>query len=174
MSPRLGIALAITIVVVVLSVLGVVMMRGMGGIGDAEIEIEGIDATTPIEDGPFAGFTETHVSLDDRCLRVIVADEGGERSQGLRGVQDLAGFDGMLFVNPADVQSRFTMSTVIIPLDVGWYDADGVPVGSAQMVPCPTGTDAECPTYGPAERYRYALETAGGGLGAGPIGGCGG
>jgi len=172
MSNRLGIAVAITIVVIVLAVIGVLTMRGMVDDIAAPIEIEGIDTSTPINDGPFTGFTQTQISLAEQCLDVIVADETSERSQGLRGVESLAGFDGMLFVNPTDVESRFTMSTVIIPLDVGWYDADGVPVGTAEMDPCPTGTDAECPTYGPDERYRYALETMSGGLGSGPIGGC--
>ncbi|MGQ0825141.1 MAG: DUF192 domain-containing protein [Actinomycetota bacterium] len=173
MSSRLGIALAITVVVVVLSIIGGLTMRGLVGDARAPIDIDGIDATPPIADGQFAGFTEARVAIEDRCLRVVVADQSGERSQGLRGVQDLAPYYGMLFVNPDDTDARFTMATVLIPLDVGWYDADGAPVGERTwMEPCPTGTDATCPTYGPATRYRYALETGAGGLGGGSLSGC--
>ena len=123
---------------------------------------------------PFAGLTEARLALGERCLRVAIADETTERQQGLRNVTDLGPYDGMLFVYGSDSDAQFTMSSTPLPLDIGWYAADGSPVDRTTMQPCPTGTDASCPLYASSGRYRYALETPAGGGSAGAIGACGG
>lgn len=130
-----------------------------------------LDAARPAVP-PFEGLTEARVGVGDRCLRVVVADEAGERVQGLRGVRDLAPYDGMLFVFPDDTDARFTMADTLIPLDIGWYDAGGLPIDRTTMEPCPDA-ERECPPHGASRRFRYALETAAGALGGGSLGGCG-
>ncbi len=122
---------------------------------------------------PFAGLTATNLGVGDDCLRVLVADTSEERSQGLREVTDLGGYDGMLFVYDTDLEAAFTMSRTPLPLDITFYAADGTPVSSTRMTPCPDGTDATCPTYASGGRFRYALETeAGSGASGAPIGSC--
>jgi uncharacterized membrane protein (UPF0127 family) len=123
---------------------------------------------------PFAdsGFSETRVALDDDCLRVLLARSPSERSQGLRAVRDLGPYDGMLFVYSSDSASRYTMADTLVPLDIGWYAADGSLVDRTQMEPCPEGSDATCPTYGSDRAYRYALERPAGQLGSGSLGTC--
>ena len=65
------------------------------------------------------------------------------------------------------------MSRTPLPLDITFYAADGTPVSSTRMTPCPDGTDATCPTYASGGRFRYALETeAGSGASGAPIGSC--
>jgi uncharacterized membrane protein (UPF0127 family) len=122
--------------------------------------------------GRFTGWTEARVAREDRCLRVVVADQPAERGQGLRGVTDLAPYDGMVFVYGEDVDTPFTMSGVPIDLDIAWFDASGAPVDGARMVACPDGTDATCPLYWSSRRFRLSLETPAGGTSAGALGGC--
>jgi uncharacterized membrane protein (UPF0127 family) len=175
-SNRLGIAIAITIVVVFLAALSAVIMRSSVGSLKSEAE-PGTGVARALDDAtaaraPFAGLTEARLALGDRCLRVAIADENTERVQGLRDVTDLGDYDGMLFVYGSDTDARFTMAGTPLPLDITWYTADGRPVSSTTMRPCLEGSDATCPVYAASRKYRYALETAAGHGGAGVIGAC--
>lgn len=104
-----------------------------------------------------------NVTVDGAPLTVAVADTSDERSQGLRGVDDLGDLDGMLFVWDGDtVTSRFTMAGTLIDLDIAFFDVEGRFVDGFTMPAC----DAEpCPTYAASAPYAYALETP---AGAGP------
>ena len=64
----------------------------------------------------------------------------------------------MLFVFDGATDVGFTMSTVPVPLDIGFYDADGKPVSTRHMKPCAKVED-ECPVYRSDEPFTYALET---------------
>jgi uncharacterized membrane protein (UPF0127 family) len=127
---------------------------------------------TGVAEAPFARFAQTRVALGDRCLHVLLARTPAQRSQGLREVRDLGSYDGMLFVYASDSNARFTMADTRVPLDIGWYAADGSPVDRTRMTPCPNGSDATCPVYASDGAYRYALETAAGQLGSGSLGTC--
>lgn len=111
---------------------------------------------------PFPGLTETSIRVGDRALSVVLADETGERYQGLREREDLGPYDGMLFVFDGPTFTGFTMSTVPVPLDIGFYDADGQVVDRLRMKPCPSGEN--CPGYRPEGSFTYALETLAGDL----------
>ena len=122
---------------------------------------------------PLVGFGEAQVALGGRCMRVGVADEPSERVVGLRGVESLDPYDGMIFVFASDGGGAFTMADTVIDLDIGFYDSDGIEVDRERMVPCrPGGDDRSCPLYGSRKRYRYALEVPGGALGSGALSGC--
>ena len=132
-------------------------------------------ATTQSALPPFGDFHEARVAVGGRCLRVLVASTGPQRTAGLRDVAELSPYDGMLFVYPADTDTKYTMATTLLPLDITWYDAQGNPVDNTQMTPCPHGTDATCPTYASRQKYRYALERVTGGSAAsasGSVGAC--
>jgi uncharacterized protein len=99
---------------------------------------------------------------------VFVADTTAKRAQGLSRVTDLEGKLGMVFVYDADSEGRYWMKNTPMPLSIAWFDAAGVFVSSADMDPC---TAPDCPTYGAAGPYRYALEVPKGrlpALGVGP------
>lgn len=126
-----------------------------------------VDAASPAET-PFVGLTEIRLQVGAQDLRVVVSDEGSERSLGLRERRDLGPYAGMLFVFDQPSTTSFTMSTVPIALDIGFYDADGRAVGRRRMEPC-AGSEAACPLYGIDEPFTYALETPAGNLPRGPI-----
>jgi hypothetical protein len=112
---------------------------------------------------PFASLTQTRLRVGAERLHVVLADEDGERVQGLRERRTIGRYDGMLFVFPSDTTSSFTMSTVPVPLDIGFYDVDGRVVDRLRMEPCPDSED-DCPLYTPDGSFTYALETLAGDL----------
>lgn len=118
---------------------------------------------------PFGGFGEAAMSVTDAegnevGLCVLLALVEQQRQRGLMEVTDLAGYDGMLFAFPEDTQSSFWMSNTPMPLSIGWFDAEGVLVSTADMTPCEEGAD--CPSYPPEGPYRFALEVPQGELDA--------
>jgi uncharacterized membrane protein (UPF0127 family) len=100
---------------------------------------------------------------------VLLALTSDQRQRGLMEVTDLRGYSGMLFVFPTDSPSGFYMRNTPTPLTIGWFDAEGELVSTADMEPCADVDD--CPTYSPTGQYRFALEVPQGrldDLGAGP------
>ncbi len=109
------------------------------------------------------GFETDTIKLDGTRFLVAVADTPDQRAQGLMGVTDLGGLDGMLFVFPTDTptQGGFWMKNTLIPLDIAFFDANGMLVDRLAMEPC---TADPCPSYHPSGAYRYALEAPEGDL----------
>ncbi len=108
-----------------------------------------------------AGLTPTTISIDNNELTVAVADTPQARGRGLMGITDLGEFDGMLFVFDTDVETGFWMKDTLIPLDIAFFDADGLAVDRLRMEPC---TADPCPTYNAAGPYRFAVEALAGDL----------
>jgi uncharacterized membrane protein (UPF0127 family) len=129
-----------------------------------------IAATTPAV-APFAGLTQTELSVGGRCRRVVVADTLPERVDGLTGRSTLGPYAGMLFVFGEPSTSSFTMAGVPVPLEIGFYAGDGSPVSRRHMKPCPAAR-AECPSYTAGGAYSYALETTSGELPDGALSSC--
>jgi len=155
------------------AVLAAVAFTGCGGGGDvAATTIAAAVASAGPASSPFSQLTEIRLADGDRCERIVVADDAVERARGLMGLTDLGQYDGMLFVFADDVGTAFTMYETEIALDIGWYTSAGAPVDRAEMVPCPEVDPADCPLTRASDRYRYALETPAGGLGAGALAGC--
>ncbi len=113
--------------------------------------------SVPLPDVPeaVASFGTATLALDGTNLLVAVADDSDERRQGLMGLEDLGDLDGMLFVFGGDTESGFWMKNTLIPLDIAFFNAEGVFVDGFRMEPC---TADPCPTYRPGGSYRYALE----------------
>ncbi|MET0144807.1 MAG: DUF192 domain-containing protein [Ilumatobacteraceae bacterium] len=97
----------------------------------------------------------------DVCL--WVAATAAERAQGLMGVTDLGGADGMVFLWDEPTTSQFWMRDTPMPLSIAFF-ADGEFVSSADMVPCMTGPAEGCPRYTAAAPYVAAIEVFPGGL----------
>ncbi|MGH8915298.1 MAG: DUF192 domain-containing protein [Acidimicrobiia bacterium] len=96
-------------------------------------------------------------TVGDDELRVWVADEAEERAQGLRGVERLpSGLDGMLFVFATPTSAVFVMEDTLMPLDVWFFDEEGLLVGSHEMTPCSRQPCVRYPTPGPV---AWAMET---------------
>jgi uncharacterized membrane protein (UPF0127 family) len=131
--------------------------------------VEGGARTVATPDDGLA-FTEERRSVGEDCLELLVADDATERASGLRHREsELQRVDGMLFVSGEPTDTPFTMSGVVEPLQIGFYDAAGQPIGGHAMDPCPD--EVGCPSYPPEDPWSFALETAPGGLPDGPLGG---
>jgi uncharacterized membrane protein (UPF0127 family) len=167
---RLGsVLLVVGAVLLVVALVGVVLLAtedeagGPPPAGDAPATLAAaLSGATPA-DAPFSGLTATRVRVGDRTLSVVVADAPDERVEGLRRRRDVGPYDGMLFVFPASTEGSFTMSSVPVALDIGFYDDAGRVVATRRMEPC-ARAESECPLYGATAPYRYALETPAGAL----------
>ena len=107
---------------------------------------ETVEGTFPVET----------VMVGETELEVAVASTPDQRSQGLRGVEELDGYDGMVFVFEEVRSATFGMRDTLIPLDIWWFDPDGVLIGSTEMQPC---EDLACITYSSPGEIGWALET---------------
>jgi len=120
---------------------------------------------------PWGGFPEatlevrTPDSFFEWC--VLVAATEAARQRGLMDAPgpELGGYDGMLFVFDGDTTGGFWMQDTEVPLTIAYLDGDGRLVSTADMDPCPPGSD-RCPAYAPDGPYRTALEVPQGGLAA--------
>jgi uncharacterized membrane protein (UPF0127 family) len=182
-AARIG-AVACAALAVALLVVGIVKLAddgggsGNGGGGgtpstSGDATRTGVDAAVRAAvpaSAPFADLTRTRVTVGGRTLDVVIADSETERETGLRRRRDLGSYDGMLFVFPSPSTTDFTMSTVPVPLDIGFYAASGAVVDRLRMRPC-TGTDTSCPVYRAKGPFSYALETLAGHLPRGTLAG---
>ena len=121
---------------------------------------------------PFPGSPEVQAAVDGTCVRLAVADTPARREHGLRGVDDLSPYAGLLFAQRGDSDAAFTMAGTTQPLDIVWYAAAGFRVDAERMWPCPSDDVADCPLYRSDHPYRFALESPAGAFGAGPISAC--
>ena len=105
------------------------------------------------------GFDTSTITIDEHELVVAVAETPSQRSQGLMGVTELGGLDGMLFVFQVESNGGFWMKDTLIPLDIAFFDSDGGLVNLLTMEPCAADP---CPSYRPGGSYRYAVEAPAG------------
>ena len=110
----------------------------------------GTDGGGAPERSPIEGFDELAFRLDregtmaaTRCA--LLADEPDERRLD----------------EPTD--TTFTMRDTLIPLSIAFFDEEGDLVSTADMDPCPPGTE-DCPSYEAEGPFLHALEVAQGGL----------
>ncbi|MFH1444069.1 MAG: DUF192 domain-containing protein [Candidatus Peregrinibacteria bacterium] len=117
--------------------------------------------TTPIQLAAPDGHTVT--------LSVELARTVDEQQQGLMNRTALAYGAGMLFIFPDSAERSFWMKDTLLPLDIIFFDAEGLVVSMASMEPCVTADDALCPStfsQGPAQ---FALEVPKGYLAAASV-----
>jgi len=118
-----------------------------------------LGACAPDEPEELDGFSTSTIWIDEHELVVVVAETPRQRSQGLMGVTDLGGLDGMLFVFQSESTGGFWMKDTLIPLDIAFFDAGGVLVDVLTMEPC---TADPCPSYRPSGPYLTAVEAPAG------------
>jgi uncharacterized membrane protein (UPF0127 family) len=112
---------------------------------------------------PLRGFEEVSIAVDPGdgggllswCL--LLARTLQARGQGMIGVSELPGYDGMAFLYPEDVQNPYHMRNVPRPLSIAWFTAGGEVVSTTDMAPCPAA-DESCPLYEATGPYRFSIE----------------
>lgn len=148
-----------------------VACSGAGGqatsVGATAPEVATTQPTTtttvaPIDEGDLVGWELVSVSVGEEILLVAVADDPDERAQGLMGVEDFGDLDGMLFVFPEESFAGFGMKDTLVPLDIAFFDQEGILVDALTMEPCETDP---CPVYLASGSFAWALETPAGSLG---------
>lgn len=156
-NPRWGpLAIGIGLVVVLVIAVGVLLAEPDPATTTTTAPpVVGPTETTAAAAHPLDAFEHRTIEVSGDEWEVAVADERDERAQGLMGVTDLGGLDGMLFVWEADVASAFVMRDTLIPLDIAFFAADGTLVDLLSMNPC---TAEPCERYQASGPYRYALE----------------
>lgn len=96
------------------------------------------------------------VEVASQRFRVEVVDNDATRTRGLMFRERLDADAGMLFVFEAEQPLAFWMKNTLIPLDILYFDNDGVLVSMAERTPpCRSGS---CPTYPSARPARFVLE----------------
>ena len=100
------------------------------------------------------------VRVGSETFKAEVAQTDDERRRGLMFRQHLPLDQGMLFIQPAG-RAEFWMKNTLIPLDLLYFDADGILVEIvAGALPC---KQRDCPIYPSASAaVRYILEINGG------------
>ena len=71
------------------------------------------------------------------------------------GVTSLGDLDGMVFTWEEPLTVSFWMKNTLIPLDIGYFDAERRLFGVLEMTPC---TADPCLTYPSGQPVLYALE----------------
>lgn len=161
MPARSRVAASIAAVIAVASAVVIVVMVARWASGDSHASAP-LGLRTTAAAAPFAGYREVRAAVDGRCVRLVVADTPERRSDGLRSVDDLGPYVGMLFAQRGDGGGGFTMAGLTRPLDIAWFAADGARVDATRMAPCPGKTEAQCPVYRSDGSYRFALEVPAG------------
>ena len=162
---------------VALWVVGLALVLGADGDGDGGGSalpgtIPGEITPVPDDAPAFARpFLQVRAALGEECFDLLLADTPERRTQGLRGVADPSPWAGMLFAHPEPATTGFTMAGVPTGLTIGWYDATGRRLGTAEMAAC-DGDDVSCPSYVPPAPWIYAVEFPLGTLPPGALGSC--
>jgi hypothetical protein len=93
------------------------------------------------------------IKIGERTVRMQLAVLPAEQQQGLMFRRDLGPDDGMLFPYRTPQAMGFWMRNTPTPLDIGFFDADGVLQEVYQMYP-----HDETTVRSRSDRLRYALE----------------
>ncbi|OGG80718.1 hypothetical protein A3A39_00130 [Candidatus Kaiserbacteria bacterium RIFCSPLOWO2_01_FULL_54_13] len=94
------------------------------------------------------------VQLNDRTVRVTVADSNEERERGLSGRGGLAPDEGMLFIFPEDGVYSFWMKDMRFAIDILWISREGVVVDVRENV----SPETFPAVFEPRIEARYVLE----------------
>ena len=95
-------------------------------------------------------------------IRARIADEASERSAGYQHIcPEIIQTSSILFVYEQPVLTSFHMFNVHAKLDIGFFDENGELIELIRMTPQSRSNSAAL-TYGPKEKFVYALETRAG------------
>jgi uncharacterized membrane protein (UPF0127 family) len=104
---------------------------------------------------PLSQYDKAVISVKGIKIDAYVADEQGERAEGLMFVKsgELGDNEGMIFVFPTAAPLSFWMENTLIPLDIAYLDEKGKILNVRQMQPLDRSPQ---PSAGAA---MYAVET---------------
>ncbi|MDQ2702700.1 MAG: DUF192 domain-containing protein [Pseudomonadota bacterium] len=97
------------------------------------------------------------VEVGGQRYAVEIADDAGERAQGLMFRDELAAGSGMLFIHERQEPQAYWMKNTRIPLDILYFDNSLALVAQQRGVP-PCTLGDRCPSYPSNAPARYVLE----------------
>jgi len=101
-------------------------------------------------------FEVKEIKIKNISLKVEVADEDHERAKGMMFRKSFGEIDGMLFIFPTLKEQSFWMKNTLIPLSIGFFDAQKILIDIQQMaVP---KSQKELKNYKSIKPAKYALE----------------
>ncbi len=95
----------------------------------------GKDRTPPADTMPKTVADVFPIKVGDKVVRMQLAVSEPEQERGLMERRDLGADDGMLFVYAKPQQMHFWMHDTPTPLDIGFFDANGILVEFYPMQP---------------------------------------
>jgi uncharacterized membrane protein (UPF0127 family) len=99
------------------------------------------------------------IEINGHILEVEVADTLEARNLGLSGRSELPEGTGMLFVFRHPHRLSFWMKNTLVPLSIGFFDANRVLIQTEKMNPSVQGT-RKLPTYTSKSPALYAIEVS--------------
>jgi uncharacterized membrane protein (UPF0127 family) len=105
----------------------------------------------------FAALFAAQIEIASVFLDVEIADNPEARRIGLSGRTDLLEDSGMLFIFERAQMLSFWMKDTLIPLSIGFFDANRVLLQIEDMNPLPQET-GKLPVYKSKRPSLYALE----------------
>jgi len=103
-------------------------------------------------------FEKVEMKVGNVKIHAQIADTEEKREHGLMFVKNLPPNDGMLFVFEDERPLTFWMKNTLIPLSIGFFDAQGSLVDVQEMKPADSLMEQRPPTYPSAAPALYALE----------------
>lgn len=103
----------------------------------------------------FGGEEKYVIYLASTAIDVSIADDQGERIQGLSGVEKLNELEGKLFIFDTDAKHGIWMKDMLMPLDIIWINKDLQVVHIAENVLPSTYPNQ---VFSPPVDARFVLE----------------
>lgn len=126
-----------------------ILMIGMAGCGRGDAERAGGSSATAQKTAD----TFFAIGVGERTVRMQLAVKFREMERGLMERRDLKPDDGMLFVYAGPQQMSFWMRNTPTPLDIGFFNAEGVLEEVYPLHPYD-----ETPVQSRSARIKFALE----------------
>jgi hypothetical protein len=113
-------------------------------------------ADIPLKSDKIA-FEKRQLRVGSKVVTAEIADTDSKREHGLMYRKHLADNNGMLFIFDYERDLRFWMMNTLIPLSIGYFDADKKLIETHEMVPAVMG-ELHPKTYPSSRPAMYALE----------------
>lgn len=109
---------------------------------------------------PVSSTATKEIKINDKSIKVTLADTAEKRSRGLSGTASLPADQGMLFTfDQKDTFPTFWMKDMLIPLDIIWINNDKIAKIDKNIQAPPAGTkDSDLELLRPDKPIDYVLE----------------
>jgi uncharacterized membrane protein (UPF0127 family) len=102
-------------------------------------------------------FKKLNVKVGHENIMAEIADDEPKREHGLMFRKELKDGDGMLFIFDESSRRSFWMKNTLVPLSIGYFDAQKVLIDIQDMQPA-SQIDKSPPVYPSKGPAQYALE----------------